>query len=1027
MSNWREQYEDESGVGLATAWLGHYYHYVLVSLLLAFTFWNRARNWENFIVNGKVLFRGNDPWYHYRSVQYTVNNYPQTMPFDPWTYFPNGTASSQFGTFFDQIMATIALVVGLGSPSNELVRKVVLVSPALFGTLVLIPAYFIGRRLGGRFGGVMGVAILAFAPDGLLSRSVAGFSDHHVAEALFQALAVLAIMVALSVAQREKPVYELLADREFDALRKPLGYSMLAGVAIAAYLWTWPPGVILLGILGVFFAIHLSAEVVRGNSPEHTALVGAVALTTAGLLQLPPLATLEISATARSLLQPGLAFGVAFGCVFMTWLFREWEARDISKVAYPGAVLGILVALAAVTWLVLPGIFNYFVDQVLRVIGFQTSPTAGTVGEAQPLDSPQTLYSFYRLAIVTAVTGFGLIIIRQLLSRDPPAEELLVAIWFVFLVAATFTQARFSYYLAVPVAGLTAVTIGAVMEPLGSLKEATDVEPYEVMTVVSVVLIVLAPMFIGPGLAVSSASMDRAGDAARPGGVVGWTDSLDWMENNTPAEGQYANPDGEVMDYYGTFAKTDDYDYPEGAYGVMSWWDYGHWITAEGERIPNANPFQQGSDVAAKFLTAQSEERAQEVLNNLDEDDATTQYVMVDWKMAETETQTGGKYFAPLRFNDNTSRSEHYTRVASIDSLRQSGLVAGTDLIRHKSAYYNSTLARLYWYHGSAKNPDPVVIDWQGAERDLGNGDTFVEPPSDGQPVKRFNSMSAAREFVANDSTSQLGGVGAAPTHRIPALEHYRLVHMDDVPATASPQFGNAFQRTVQNNPVLSAVGGPGQNVTTEQRRQEAQDLLWAENTPAWTKTFERVPGATIEGSGAPANATVRVAVRMNPENGRNFTYSQQAQADENGDFTATVPYASTGYDALGPDDGYTNTSVRATGPYQITAGSTIENGTFIRYTGTANVSESQVVGADDSAADVTLERQEQEINTGDENDGNSSDGSDDSTTDDSNTDDSTTDDSTNDGTNGTSGGNAAAGAQQAIDITAATLADRAF
>ncbi len=66
------------------------------------------------------------------------------------------------------------------------------------------------------------------------------------------------------------------------------------------------------------------------------------------------------------------------------------------------------------------------------------------------------------------------------------------------------------------------------------------------------------------------------------------------------------------------------------AYGVMSWWDYGHYIETIGHRMPNANPFQAGiggrresinetnQPGATTFLTAQSEEEASSVLEAID-------------------------------------------------------------------------------------------------------------------------------------------------------------------------------------------------------------------------------------------------------------------------------------------------------------------------------------------------------------------------------------------------------------------------
>jgi len=61
-----------------------------------------------------------------------------------------------------------------------------------------------------------------------------------------------------------------------------------------------------------------------------------------------------------------------------------------------------------------------------------------------------------------------------------------------------------------------------------------------------------------------------------------------------------------------------------------------------------------------------------------------------------------------------------------------------------------------------------------------------------------------------------------------------------------------------------------------------------------------------------------------------------------------TLPYSTTGYDEFGPENGYTNTSVQATGPYTFST-----NGTAA--TIQTDVSEAQVVGADDSVVTVDI------------------------------------------------------------------------
>ena len=42
------------------------------------------------------------------------------------------------------------------------------------------------------------------------------------------------------------------------------------------------------------------------------------------------------------------------------------------------------------------------------------------------------------------------------------------------------------------------------------------------------------------------------------------------MSENTPAEGNYGGAgNADQLDYAGTYERTDNYDYPAGAYGVM--------------------------------------------------------------------------------------------------------------------------------------------------------------------------------------------------------------------------------------------------------------------------------------------------------------------------------------------------------------------------------------------------------------------------------------------------------------------------
>ncbi|WP_458208980.1 oligosaccharyl transferase, archaeosortase A system-associated [Haladaptatus sp. NG-SE-30] len=959
MGQGTEQVEESSN--LVDSVLDHledWYHVPVLAVLLGFMLWVRLQAYDNFTVGGEVFFSGNDAWYHLRQVQYTVNHWPATMPFDPWTYYPYGTSVGQFGTLYDQLVATAALIVGLGDPSQKTVALTLLVAPAVFGTLVLVPTYFIGKRLGGRLGGLFGALILALLPGVFLRRGLVGFADHNVVEPFFQAFAVLAMMVAVTMAERERPVFELLADRDFAAVRRPLGYSILAGVATALYLWTWPPGVLLIGIFGVFFLLKLTADYVLGVSPDHLAFVATVSMGVTGLLLLVPLGTLSFSATKFSLLQPLTAFAIAVGAGFMTWLAREWDDRDLSSTLYPVAIFGILVVGALVVYLVLPDLFRLIRVNLVRFVGFGAGAAQRTIGEAKPfLQGGQSLSSAvipqYGLTFFTAIVGALVMVWRSWAADEHDAEKLLVLVWAAFITSAAFTQVRFNYYLAVPVAVLNAYLLGWILSFVGFDGSARDTmenaEVYQVMAVIFVFMLVLpalvVPVQVGNTQTYNAVEM---GNSTSPGAVTQWDGTLEWMQTNTPQEGKYGGA-GNSMAYYGTYTEGDgDYDYKKGTYGVMSWWDYGHWITVQGERIPNANPFQEGARPAANYLLAQNESEANQQLERMGDQNEQTRYVMVDWKMVETNGQPGNsKFYAPTVFNENVSQSTF----ADYIYVGQSQAV-----VQHKQPYYQSMMVRLYRYHGSAVEPRPIVVDWDPTQF---QGQQFkVAPQGPNETVvKRFNTMQQARQYVKQDKTSQIGGIGPYPSERVPALQHYRAVK---VSKSQSTWVRSHYQVLMQRLGLLQQAG------------VSSQDFF--RTSPSWVKAFERVPGATVQGTG-PANTTITASVRMKSDSGT-FTYTQQAKTDENGKFTMTLPYSTTGYEKWGTEKGYTNVSVRAVGPYEFrTPMKAGENG-FTFKNGTAQVTEGQVIGENDEPVTVSVNQQQTIEAGGANNSTNSTNGS---------------------------------------------------
>ena len=1015
MSQQTDAVGDDEGSPLEL--LRRWYHVPLLLVAVAFMLWTRLRSYGNFVQNGEVYFRGNDAWYHLRETSYLLENWPNTLPFDVWTGFPVGRSAGQFGTLWDHI---IAVSIWIARPIMGSTEEVMLIMAPIAGSLVAIPTYFIARRFVDRFAAVAAVVVLALLPGTFFSYSLVGFPDHSAAEVLFQSLGVLAFLVAFAVAEREAPVWELVVDRDWDTLRRPTAYAAAAGVALGLYMWTWQPGVLMVGFTGVFLAIKITSDVYHDTSPEPTAFAGAVSMGVAGLMQVIPLDNFSFGVTSYSLTQVILPLGVAVGAVFLAWLARQWESRELEVNTYPLAVGGLILASAGVVWLALPSLWSTLARNLLNFVGFSARATFQTIGEGQPPlqnnafsdfvlsqygfafflalaailyivarplyrsdDTNHTLYIPAALAVIGSVYAVpqlynaiggvvgldwqvvGLVIAAAFLVGatflvEYDAEELYFIVWAAFIGSAAFTQTRFNYYLAVIVAVGAAYFLQVALDAISlhSLDDLRDIEGWQAMTAIALVVVLIVP------LVAMATPVWAAGANTGPGGVTQWDGSLQWMNDETPTPGELEGADNPI-ELYGTYERPadGDFDYPEGAYGVQSWWDYGHWITTRAERIPNANPFQQNAGEAADYLLAPTEEESREVLASQSDEGEHTRYVMVDWQMASPNSKFG----APVTFYSGNETREDFNKVL-YQQTEQGGF--RTVMQVNTQRYHESQMIRLYEHYGSAVEPEPVVVDWEtrtAQTRDGGQIDISVIPSDPRATIKQFDNMTAAREYVADDGSAQIGGVGDLPSERVAALEHHRLVHA----SRAKGQSPSALQVRVLRQ--LLPEGSSVEYILGEPFLQAFQD--------DYVKTFERVPGATIEGSGAQPGEEVAATVEMQKASGQTFEYTQYAEADSDGDFELTVPYSTTGYDEFGPENGYTNTSVRATGPYNVTTERTTGDDLYTtRRVGQVEVTEAQVVGEDDAAATVALEEEVIDCPSGDPDcpvDGSGSDGGD--------------------------------------------------
>lgn len=613
---------------------------LLLIAIVSLAFYIRAvLPYDSVFLGDIIRFGGNDPWYHMRLVENTIRNFPHRIFFDPYTHFPVGDVI-HFGPLYDQMIALVALLVGLGSPSLHTIEVIGAYFPAVLGAFLVLPVYFVGKIVFDRRVGLLSALIVSILPGQFLARSLLGFTDHHVAETLFSTLAIMFFMIAIRRAEELR--FEHVLRKEWPILRAPLAYSILAGLMFGFYLTSWA-GALLLGfIIAVYIIIQNIADCLRNKSTDYLCIVGVITFVIPLVMVIP---IIMQGAGQYSWLH---VFSFIIGILaflVMSSIPKLMGRKDIDRIYYPVILIGIGSIGVASVYLINPSLLHLILSSfsIFRPIGgILTVAEVTSIFYRGGQFSLQWVWDNFTACFYT--TLIALVMVGYRIFKEWKPEETLLGVWSVIMFLAITGQNRFAYYFAVNVAVLSGYFGVKMLEwgGLGKLYEdfkrrvtnSSDigyfVSRYVKLAHVFVVILVVL-ILIYPNVNITMGS-DRGAARWTGGPSMDWYSALDWMRYNTPDPG---------LDYYSLYeapAPGETYQYPESAYGVMSWWDYGHWITRIAHRIPNANPFQSGiggpigsdNPGACVFFISKTEAEANEVADELG-----VKYVISDFMMAD--------------------------------------------------------------------------------------------------------------------------------------------------------------------------------------------------------------------------------------------------------------------------------------------------------------------------------------------------------------------------------------------------------
>ena len=717
--------------------------------------------YDKVFVGDWIKFTGVDAYFFMRLVDNLVHNFPHLIAFDPYFLYPGGSAVSTL-TFWPYLISGVTWLIGFGSPTQHTVDMVGVYFPAVLGALTTIPVYFIGKALFNRWAGIIAAGLVAIFPGEFLGRSTLGFTDYHVAEVLFTTVTMLFLILAVKAGRDKQLTFGRLWHRQWATASKPFIYSLIAGIFLGIYFLTWMGALLFVFIIFVYLVIQFIIDHLKSRSIEYLCFISTITFVVTLLMFMP------LSPDRMVLASLTIAIIIP---IAMAVLSRFMASRNIKPIIYPAAIIGLGLVSLVVFRIVNPSLLQSIVGN-LNVFMWSVGTT---VLEMQPLLFPNGSFSLW-VAWGNFTTSFflsfiSLGILVYLVIKRGETEKTVFVVWSLIMLAATLSMRRFAYYFVVNVALLAGYLSWLILEFSGFREKAA--EPAEALRetkkqakqkrrggprpaaswvnrglgIIAVFFLVLFPN-IGRAIDTASHPVYAPSDA--------WCESLSWLKDNTP------NPFGNPDFYYELYEPPppgESYNYPQTAYGVTAWWDYGYWITRIGHRIPTSNPGT-GLRGEAYLFTAQDEASANELL-----DQWGSKYVIVDNAIAKV---VGGKFQALATLSGNSPDKFYGIYYQPKGNMLEPVLLFYPE-------YYRSLLVRLYNFDGSKVIPkSSTVISYQ--EKVSTDGQPYKEITS----AKSFPSYEEAEAYASNQKSSNYRVVSADPyASPVPlqALEHYELVY----------------------------------------------------------------------------------------------------------------------------------------------------------------------------------------------------------------------------------------------------------
>lgn len=558
-----------------------------------------AINPEGKTLQDRYLLSGPDPYYNMRVVEklYETGHYPywNNNDPDPLLNYPVGKANSR-PPLFNTLFVVVAKFLSLFMNSVDAIGISMQFLPSLYGALLVIPVYFIGKLLFGRKAGLIAALLIPLIPIHIGSGHGSAYSlaDHDSW--------ILLLGTAL--------YFFVIRSQMESNFKKSVIYAAIAGVFLGMEVLSWAGAYFFFAFLSFYFVIQMVIDIVKNDVTVRRFSSVITCMFVALLVALPSyLSKGQINYIATVTTAVVFIFGIIY--LFLSKKKLPWILTIPSLAVLAGAFTAFLYIIRdATNPLILP--LARFANHIFGGLAYvQKSKTYLTIAEASTFGLSRTVMSFGPALFLMAWFGFVFLIIWKRFIRRWDAVSVFIIIWFIVENYLTGSAGRFINDLVPIVAILSGGVIGYAVDKLNfkqlrkslqNVRSARDLRKAirisQIAFVIFIAFIIVVPnTFLSLDAAVPSLEKRKIfGDNYQ--GAFGlslhteryWEDAFSWL----------AEKDKELEE--------------ENKPAFISWWDYGFYCVAIGKHPTVADNFQSGIEAAGNFHTSENEKEAISVL-----------------------------------------------------------------------------------------------------------------------------------------------------------------------------------------------------------------------------------------------------------------------------------------------------------------------------------------------------------------------------------------------------------------------------